>query len=47
VLYGSLEALRRIPGNPTLQAVIGTLVFGLLAYATYDENGEREEVTAS
>jgi len=47
VLYGSVEALRRIPGNPTLQAVIGTIVFGLLAYATYEENSEKEDVTAS
>ena len=47
VLYGSIEALRGIPGNPTLQAVIGTIVFGLLAYVTYDEDLEKEELTAS
>ncbi|AJC72144.1 MAG: hypothetical protein J7K48_02255 [Thermococcus sp.] len=47
VLYGSVEALRRIPGDPTLQAVMGTLIFGLLAYATYEEDTEKEELTAS
>ena len=47
VLYGSVEALRRIPGDPTLQAVMGTLIFGLLAYATYEEDTEKEELTTS
>lgn len=46
VLYGSIKTLRRIPGNPTLQALIGTIFFGLLAYTTYEEDRERD-ITAS
>ena len=49
VLYGSIEFLRRIPGNPALQAMIGVMLFGLIAYATYDEKVEKgkHEATAS
>ncbi|WP_010478619.1 hypothetical protein [Thermococcus zilligii] len=46
VLYGNIAILRRIPGNPTLQAVAGVLVFGSLAYFTYEED-EGKEFTAS
>ncbi len=50
VLYGNIKALRNIPGNPSIQALIMVLVFGALAYFTYRE-GDREtnggEVTAS
>ncbi|ASI98938.1 hypothetical protein [Thermococcus celer] len=46
VLYGNLTVLRRIPGDPALQAIAGVLVFGGLAYLSYDE-GEDEGITAS
>ncbi|MDV3104745.1 hypothetical protein [Thermococcus waiotapuensis] len=46
VLYGNIAILRRIPGNPALQAVAGMLVFGSMAYFTYEEE-MREEFTAS
>ncbi len=49
VLYGNIKALRNIPGNPTLQALVMVLVFGALAYLTYEgeEEAKEEELTAS
>ena len=49
VLYGNIKALRNIPGNPTLQALLMVLVFGALAYLTYEENEEKagKNITAS
>ncbi len=48
-LYGSIEYLRKIPGNPVLQAVLGTMIFGLISYLIYEENNSttKEELTAS
>ncbi len=49
VLYGNIPALQNIPGNPTIQALLMVLVFGALAYLTYEgeEESKEEEVTAS
>ena len=48
VLYGNIPALRDIPGNLTLQALLMVLIFGALAYLTYEEEGAgEEEFTAS
>ena len=50
VIYGNVRALHALPGSPILQAVVGVLVFGALAYFTYEEEGgvaKEEKVTAS
>ena len=53
VIYGSVPALRVLPGNPVIQGVVGLVIFGGLAYVTFDEAvketgeiGEKEELTA-
>jgi hypothetical protein len=51
ILYGNLPALQKLPGNPVIQAVAGVLLFGAIAYITFEEDGEEEkraeELTAS
>ncbi|WP_297476985.1 hypothetical protein [Thermococcus sp.] len=49
VLYGNIGALQKLPGNPVLQATVGVLLFGALAYLTYEggEEAKEEEFTAS
>ncbi|ASJ03775.1 hypothetical protein A3L09_08265 [Thermococcus profundus] len=48
IIYGNVSALRRLPGNPVLQAVAGVLLFGAIAYITFEEGEEMEEgITAS
>jgi len=37
VLYGNIKILKELPGNPALQAVVGVIVFGVIAYKTYEE----------
>lgn len=46
VIYTALSRWAHIPGNPLLQAVIGVLLFGTLAYMTFEEE-RGEEATAS
>ncbi|NJE29734.1 hypothetical protein E3E38_01515 [Thermococcus sp. 18S1] len=54
VIYGNVPALRVLPGNPVIQGVVGLVIFGGLAYVTFDEAveetgeiREKEELTAS
>ncbi|NJE02268.1 hypothetical protein [Thermococcus sp. JdF3] len=54
VIYGSVPALRVLPGNPVVQGIVGLVLFGGLAYMTFDETaeetggiGEKGELTAS
>ncbi|ASJ07862.1 hypothetical protein A3L11_00940 [Thermococcus siculi] len=51
IIYGNVSALHELPGNPVLQAIVGVLLFGGIAYFAYEEEGgeanEREELTAS
>jgi len=46
VIYTAVSRWIHIPGNPLLQAVIGVLIFGALAYMNFEEEGG-EEATAS
>ncbi|ASJ00771.1 hypothetical protein [Thermococcus gorgonarius] len=41
VLYGNVPALRKIPGDPLVQALIMIVLFGVLAYSTYGEEIEK------
>ena len=48
VLYGNIGILQKLPGNPVIQAAVGVLLFGALAYLTYEEgNGREGDITAS
>ncbi|WP_297460968.1 hypothetical protein [Thermococcus sp.] len=49
VVYGNVRVFQELPGNPVLQAALGTLIFGALAYLTYEgeEEAEEKEFTAS
>jgi len=49
ILYGNIRVLQKLPGNPAVQAILGVLVFGALAYLTYEgDSGKGEkEITAS
>ncbi|CAD5244876.1 hypothetical protein [Thermococcus camini] len=54
VIYGNVPALRVLPGNPVVQGIVGLVLFGGLAYVTFDETveetggvEEKEEFTAS
>ncbi|AEK73739.1 membrane protein [Thermococcus sp. 4557] len=54
VIYGNVPALRVLPGNPVIQGIVGLVLFGGLAYVTFDETSEeaggieeKEELTAS
>ncbi len=46
MMYTALSRWVSIPGNPILQAVIGVLLFGTLAYINFEENAG-EGTTAS
>jgi hypothetical protein len=46
LFYGRFPELRELPGDPSVQAVGGLLLFGALAYMTY-KDGNEKEVTAS
>ncbi|ASJ13084.1 hypothetical protein [Thermococcus thioreducens] len=52
ITYSNVSVLQRIPGNPVLQAIVGLLLFGSVAYISYDGNGgeggaEKSDFTAS
>jgi len=48
VLYTALSRWVTLPGNPLIQAVIGVLLFGTLAYLSFEEEAEGDgEATAS
>jgi len=49
IMYTMISRWITLPGNPLVQAVVGVLLFGTIAYATFDEGEteEREELTAS
>ncbi|WP_240910726.1 hypothetical protein [Thermococcus sp. MV11] len=49
VVYGNVPVLRILPGNPLIHAVAGLVVFGGLAYLTFEEEetGEKSGFTAS
>ncbi|WP_297068221.1 hypothetical protein [Thermococcus sp.] len=37
LLYARFSQLGKVPGDPSLQALLGLLLFGALAYATHNE----------
>ncbi len=40
LFYGRFPELRTLPGDPSLQAFLGLLLFGALAYITYNDENE-------
>jgi|GEM_PF-3026369 len=54
VIHGNVPVLRALPGDPVVQGLVGLVLFGGLAYLTFDETSEeaggieeKEELTAS
>ncbi|ACJ16828.1 hypothetical membrane protein [Thermococcus onnurineus NA1] len=41
VIYGNVPALRVLPGNPLVQAIAGLVIFGGLAYLTFEEESPK------
>jgi len=49
IMYTVISRWITLPGNPLIQAVVGVLLFGTIAYVTFEEREteETEELTVS
>ncbi|WP_457752285.1 hypothetical protein [Thermococcus sp.] len=49
IMYTVISRRITLPGNPLIQAVVGVLLFGTIAYVTFEEREteETQELTVS
>ncbi|MCD6373852.1 MAG: hypothetical protein J7L37_10010 [Thermococcus sp.] len=47
VMYTEISKWVTLPGNPLIQSVVGVLVFGTVAYMSFEEETEENQTTAS